>query len=386
MASISNDAQKVLQGASPEAIQYVTSNATGGKLTSGEAQALLSKFKADPSRVLSSQNITQANTTPTPRPDDLLGIRSQIMNEVGVGTRQSELDAAQAEYQKIYDQLSQFDTATDEQNRKIGEQALSTNVLRGEQATASNLRSTERSSIARAADVAAQAVESKRASVQAARAEAESQFNIRQQEVNDKRQLILQYPGAGITFGDSFETISSKLGKYQEQQKKDAYKETIKSKLMDLGLETSGNTKKLESRLKKANKKAYDQTLKEIDQKNQMFDLQIQDTKSQIAKRNSGGDGLTPYQQYQIQKYEEEKQAKEQSDAASYMNELASKVLDPKSPLDKESAKQMFSTRFPDYNPDDLDRIIPEQPQEQTHVLRNIGSGISNWWNSWSLF
>lgn len=271
--SVSKDANAVLVGASDAARQYAIANAPGEQLTSGEAQRLLAQFNASPDAVMSANNITATNTNPTPAPDDLLGIRKQVNTELGV-------DALQKAYQEVYGRLSQFDTATDELNRKIKEQPLGMNVIRGEQATASDLRATERAGIAREAEVAQSAL-------LAAQQEAKDVFSIRESEVNQKRQLILQYPGAGLTFADSFETAASKLDKYQEKVKKDEYKSSLKSKLIELGLKTSGNTKSLESRLRKANKKALSQVQEENKLKLEQLRLNIEDTKSQIANRGA---------------------------------------------------------------------------------------------------
>jgi hypothetical protein len=334
--NISSDAQRVLQGASPEAIKYVTQNAPGQVVTSGEAERLLSKFNVVPQNVLASGNVQQTLATPTPRPDDLLGIRSQIMGEVGVGTRQAELDAAQKAYETAYGQLGQFDTATEELNRKIGEQALSTNVLRGEQATASNLRATERSGVARAAELAATTVEGKRAAVQAAKAEAETQFGIRQQEVQEKRDLIRQYPGAGITFGDSFDSAMGKISKQVTTQKDDSRKQMLQDKLLELGQKSSGSLKDLEKRLKKVNKTAYDQALKEVDQKNQLFDLQVQQTRAQIGQiGKSSGSGS--YDDKDIQSYIDA-YGKGQITAPNIPVKIRDQVLAGAAPILKENA------------------------------------------------
>jgi len=280
--SVSSDANAVLAGASEAARNYAISNAPGQNLTSGEAQRLLAQFNASPDAVMSAGNISATNTNPTPAPDDLLGIRKQVNTELGV-------DALQKAYQDVYGRLSQFDSATDELNRGIKNRTLGMNVIRGESATASDLRATERSSIAREADVAQSALI-------AAQKEASEVFSIRESEVNQKKQLILQYPGAGLTFADSFETAAKKLDTYQEKVKKEEYKSSLKSKLIELGLKTSGNTKALEKRLKKSNKKALDQLQQENELKLEQLKLNIEDTKSQIANRGKdANDGMVPW-------------------------------------------------------------------------------------------
>lgn len=275
MPTVSSDAQNVLSGASAEATQYVLANTPGQNLTSGEASRLLAQYNANPDAVMSAGNIAATNSNPTPAPDDLLGIRKQVYSELGVNDLQQK-------FNDIYGQLNAFDTATEEQSRKIMEQPLSMNELRGANATATELRATERSGLARQAEVA-------RSALLAAQQEAQAVYGIRESEVQQKRQYLLQYPGAGFTMADSFETISKKLGDYQEKVKKDDYKASLKEKLISLGLKTSGNTKSLEARLKKANKSLLEQTKQENALKLEALKADIANTKSLIANRNSGG-------------------------------------------------------------------------------------------------
>lgn len=286
---ISSEAKDVLGSASSGVMDYIKSTGGwGSKLNANEARRLLAQYQASPDAVMSASNISATQTNPTPAPDDLLGIRKQVNTELGV-------DNLQKTYQDIYGQLSQFDTATEEQTRQLGERALSTNVIRGEQATASNLRATERASIARQAEVAQSAL-------LAAQQEARDVYGIRESEVKEKRQYLLQYPEAGFTMADSFNTISKKLGEYQEKVKKDEYKSSLKSKLIELGLKTSGNTKSLEKRLKKANKSAFEQTKKENELKLEQLRLNIEDTKSQIANRGKDKDtSEADYQKMEMQ-------------------------------------------------------------------------------------
>lgn len=275
MPTVSSDAQGVLSGASDAAKSFIMSNTPGGNLTSGEAARLLAQYNASPDAVMSASNIGATTTNPTPAPDDLLGIRKQVYSELGV-------DALQTAYNDVYGQLSAYDTATEEQSRQIGEQPLAMNVLRGEQASQAEKRATERNAIARQADVAQSAL-------LAAKQEAQAIYSIRESEVQQKRQYLLQYPGAGLTLADSYDTMASKLNKYQEKVKKEEYKNSLKEKLISLGLKTSGNTKKLESRLKKANKELYSQTKQENELKLEALKMDIENTKSLISERGKGG-------------------------------------------------------------------------------------------------
>jgi len=341
--AVSKDAQAVLAGASPEAINYVTQNAAGGRVTSGEAKALLAKFQANPSAVLSSGNIAATTTNPIPAPDDLLGIRKYIGTELGV-------DAKQKAYDDLFGQLSQYDTATAEQSRKINEQALSTNVLRGQDATAANLRANERLGIAKEAEVAL-------SSLQAAKQEQEAQFAIRKQEVKDKQQIMLQYPGAKIHAGDSFDSVISKLNKYQDKVKKEAKKDALKEKLLSYGLSTKGNTKTLEKRLKKVNKKAYNDAQKLADLQIEAAKIDIENTKSMIKERSSGSGTA------QAQKTLEAQQKRDQEFSAE-LSRLVGEVNDPKSSVTRETAKAMIAAKFPEYDENQIYSVIPDQQAE----------------------
>lgn len=248
-----------------------------------DTAAIVNQFQADPNAVLSANNIAQTISNPVPRPDDLLGIRKYIGNELGI-------DQKQAAFDTVYQGLQQFDTATQELDRKIVEQPLGMNVIRGEQATASNLRASEREGLVRELEVAQSAL-------QAAKAEQDTQFQIRQAEVQQKQQIMLQYPGAKIHAGDSFEAVAGKLEKYQKDLKKEAYKDALKQQLLAVGEKTSGNTKSLEKRLKKVNKSAYKRAQEEADLKLEALKMDIANTRSLISERGKGGSqtDLVPY-------------------------------------------------------------------------------------------
>jgi hypothetical protein len=61
--------------------------------------------------------------------------------------------------------------------------------------------------------------------VLAAKQEVESQFSIRQADVENRRSLILNNPEAGITFGDSTENAAKKVANYNTAQKVNSYVE-----------------------------------------------------------------------------------------------------------------------------------------------------------------
>jgi len=252
-------------------------------------------FTADLNNVFSTSNINQYATNPTAAPDDLLNIRNTIYNELGIPNLQKQ-------YQDIYKGVLGYDLTTAAQQQAIEGQPVSMNVIRGSQAQAANQRALQRQGLVAQADVAQSAL-------QAALGEAGVQYGIRANEVEQKRNLILQYPGAKITFGDSMDSIVGKLNTYQKQEEKDAYKKELKKMAMSLGVKTSGNTKALEKRISKVNKNARKQAEEEANLKLEAMRWDIANTKSTIANRgaSSGLDAISQQikqQQLEALKYE----------------------------------------------------------------------------------
>lgn len=259
------------------------------------ALAGFGQINTNPQGVYSTTNMA----TQAPAPDDLLGIRSQIQNELGITQKQKE-------YQDIYGQLQAFDTGTEQQYSQIANQPVSMNVIRGQQATANEQRALQRGALARQAQVAQSAL-------QAAQQEAETLYGIRAGEVQWKRNLILENPSAGITFGDSIESMASKIQKANETQKIESLKlqypqfaDKIKSgmsfsnaitqigKSMDkkevkdtykqlFGSSGSGMTKKqMEKKISKYFKEEYNYT-------KEKRDLELKSIKETVKKKQAGG-------------------------------------------------------------------------------------------------
>lgn len=231
---ISSDASQVLSGASQAAVDYVTANAPGSRLTSGEARDLLAKYNASPQAALDAQNISSTTTSPTYAPDDLLGIRTALSTELGITDKESA-------YTSAYEALKAYDLETENAARLINEQQLSTNVLSGQEATARKQRATERISLANQAEIAQSAL-------LAAKEELNTQYGIRASEVQNMRSLILANPGAGITFSDTTESArkkiedyNKKLAKEEEEKQKEEYKDQLKATLISLGISTKNS-------------------------------------------------------------------------------------------------------------------------------------------------
>lgn len=299
---------------------------------------VLSGFQANAGNVYTTDNINQTNTNPTVAPDDLLGIRNQISNELG-------LPGLQTEYNTSLADLAAAKKLAQDQQTAIENLPQALNVIRGEQATAGALASNRISALAEAANV-------KQQQVQAANMELAARYGIRESEVNQKKEMMVQYPGAGIKFGDSFESVSSKLNTYQKQQEKDARKQSLKDKLLSLGLKTSGSIKQLEKRLRKANKQEFSNAKEEARLKLEGLRLDIENTKSLIANRGR------------------ENQQGLYTDLVMMKDEYGGDVpywVNPKT-----------GTFKPAQEPKPSEPIQASQPG----FLSRIGSAISNWWNN----
>ena len=222
MAVSSKESQKNIQSLLDQGVSqdFLSQQKYGPKLNPTEAGNILNSWKTNSQGVYSTTNIAN----PTPPPDDLMNIRSTIQDELGIPKLQSQ-------FQDIYGKLQAFDTGTDQLNQQylgnvsgMENQPISMNVIRGEQAELGRQealkqgqRGVERGALARQAQVAQDAL-------LAARQEATERFGIRSQEVQWKRNLILENPQAGITFGDSLESMASKIQNANQLQKIESLK------------------------------------------------------------------------------------------------------------------------------------------------------------------
>jgi|GEM_PF-5552480 len=165
----------------------------------GGGQSLL-----NPQQVYSATNLEQASTAPAPKPDDLMNIRSGIYNELGIPTMQTE-------QQNFYNQLLNYDTASEQGQQGILDQQKAMGVIRGEQATQQAQRDLGRSALARQ-------LEAVNTRLQGAMTEAGDRFSIRSQEIGDVKNLMLQFPDSGISFGDTTEQMAEKIKKSNEKK------------------------------------------------------------------------------------------------------------------------------------------------------------------------
>ena len=253
-------------------------------MTPAVATNLVNQYGIDPNQVLSSENINQTINNPTPAPDDLLGIRNQLYADNGVNT-------AQQAYQTAQQAASSATLGLNERLTGLRGRAVSMSKITGTQAQERAVSQGEIDALNESARLA-------QADYAAKKGNADELFQIRNQEISEKKAVMLQYPGAKIGFGDSFEQVTKKLTKYQDEVKKQAEKDAFKSALRDLGLKTSGSYKDLEKRLTKAGKEKAAEATKVAAQTWRKNELDIQNTISTIAERDKKTPVVTGLDKY----------------------------------------------------------------------------------------
>lgn len=279
MATISNDANAVLSGVSPEAKAYAIANTPGGNLTSGEAKRLTSEFLSANSgaadQVYSNDNIAQTTTAPaaTPNLSDPFGLYNYYMNTDDIVAAREASKTAQA-------QLLERTKAAREQQQALGQNLQSTNRIRGSQQNAQQLATNDIQALNETYTLAA-------SNLDALTSTAKEKMAIAEQSRNEIKSLIAQTGGkAGISYADTYESAVAKAQKYEDKVTKEAKKEAEKDALKELalssGVKTNGkSSKEIRKALEKLAKK--DRSIKdELDQ------LKIKSAKADIAKTLKG--------------------------------------------------------------------------------------------------
>ncbi len=241
-------------------------------MTTSEANQVLSQYGVNPAEVLSATNITNTVKKTTPDPDDLLGIRKQISDELGLTAQQQAYQNALAAARTRVNDLNKS-TALMEGGR------VNLGVIRGEQGQARTLAAPEIEALQYQA-----ALEQDK--LNALTTERDYRVAIAEKNIDLVRSLKLQYPGAKIGFTDSFNKIEKKLVDYQKEQKKEAEKDAYKDALRSMGLSTKGSRKELEKRLTKANKQAKKQADEVASLQLEQLKLSLENTRSIINQRN----------------------------------------------------------------------------------------------------
>ena len=230
---------------------------------------LITPQTTSPQGVYGAANVTAAINAPQAKIDltDPYKIRSTIMEGLGVGGVQTNVN-------QLIGQLNEFDKQARAQQSYLGQQTVAMPVITGQQAYTQEQAALQRQGLA--GDLAAQ-----QSYLDSLMQEANIRYQTAEQERGQLSNLILQYPGAKISYGDDVTTAAKKIEKYQSKVADDEYKKTLKETALKLGIKTSGSKKEIEKRLKKY----YGS---EAEYKKQTEQLDIQAKKEAIRKSREG--------------------------------------------------------------------------------------------------
>lgn len=257
------------------------------------------------SDVYSADNINSSTSKKSSDPYDLLNIRSNLYNTLGV-------TEAQNQYNEQLAKLYNLQNTSDAQQLTIEGQPVNMNMIRGEQARALELANYGITAQSRVLEAYA-------SKLSGLKSEAEAQYTIRANEISEKKALMQSVPGAGIKYSDSYEQAIEKINKYQveqeakakreaEEAEAKAYKKYLKEQLLALGSKVKGlSTNELENKLRKKNKKALEaaekQAKQEYDMKIEEHNLSMENIRSTIANRGkSSGGGFDISDKTEVQK------------------------------------------------------------------------------------
>lgn len=213
--------------------------------------------------VYSAGNINQAVSAPaqTPNLADPMGIYDFYMNSGDI--QQARERATTAQKAVLEAQQKARDT-----QYQLGEGMASMKTITGRQARAGELSNIQLQALAETLGV-------EQSNLQALTQTAQQRADIALSQRDQLTQLIVNNPGAGVTYTDTVETASQKINQYQEKKLKeeeakakkateDAYKEKLRGIAMELGVSLKTkkggtmNTKQLEDAIAKKNKKALE--------------------------------------------------------------------------------------------------------------------------------
>lgn len=245
----------------------------------------LTGYTPDPTGVYSASNLTGLVTAPATKPDlsDPYGLRAQFMNS-------PDLVAARKASQDTFAKLNSFDTNGETLQNKLQGQQVSLNTIRGEQSQTAQQLSTERSGIARE-------LQTSQANYDTLANEANSNYQIALNERTNLQSLIQQTGGkAGIAYGDTFESALQKADTYMTQKAQDekdqAYKDSIKQMALSMGISTSGRSSgEIAKKIAKQNKSAVDNAQRTSDLQYQITLSNWNASKQKMVAAQSGGTG-----------------------------------------------------------------------------------------------
>lgn len=234
---------------------------------------IMASYQPTPQQVYTPQNVQQTVTSPLSAPNyaDPYALRDYFYNS-------PDVVSARQNVQKLTDQLNSFDTSQNQQQNYLENQTVAMPVITGEQANQARLGATQREALAR--DLLA-----KQSYLDSATSEADSKYQIAQQQRAQIQDLITQTGGkAEISYSDSFEKATKKASEYL---KKKAKKDTLKQ----MYLETFGTAPKKGMSSKEIAKKLGKnaEAKKAIQDRMDQIDLQLKE--NSLKKSSGGGSG-----------------------------------------------------------------------------------------------
>lgn len=203
--------------------------------------------------VYSSPNITQAVTAPVAKPNlaDPYALQDYYMNSPEMQAAKASVQAGQQQINQVNQGLRTTTTALENQNiGAMGSTGASVNLIGGQTARARSLAGNELSALGETQNA-------NLAYLNTLQTDAQNRYTIAQQERSQLQDLIRTTGGkAGISYTDSYESALSKASDYTkkiaEEEKKQAYKDNLKSTALQLGIKTKGkSTGDIEKALKK---------------------------------------------------------------------------------------------------------------------------------------
>lgn len=234
-----------------------------------DPNALMATYNVNPADTFSAANITNTITSPTAPPDlsDPFGIAAYYDTQYNVGGLRNDVAGINA-------RISEFDTNSANFMNQIENGRVGMNVIRGEQDKASRAAAVTRQGLLNELGI-------KQAALDTAIGQASKGVEIANNERGRLQELIANAPGAGIKYTDSFEDAAEKASDWN-------YKQTLKSKLSELGLKTSGSKKELEKRLRKYNKSAAEEAKRDRDMD---YKLKVKELNKPYYKEDGASEG-----------------------------------------------------------------------------------------------
>lgn len=248
--------------------------ARGSFVDQQDIQRMLSTYNINPKQVYSASNVAQtvAGVAGKPNLSDPLAMYDYYLNS-------PEIQKAMVENKLAAEDVNKA-TAT-ARNRQTALENLpqALNVIRGEQAQASRLSSDEIAALS-------ENQLAKQSYLTALKETATNKFNVAKSMRDELTQMIVNNPGAKITYTDTPSSAANKIKKYQDRVAEDEYKKSLRSMAMQLGISTK--TKKGGTLDAKGLEKAISKYYKgEADIKNELQQLEIAAKRKALA----GGDG-----------------------------------------------------------------------------------------------